>query len=125
MPYKPARPCSHPGCPNLTHGRFCEEHQKEENQRYERYGRDPDTRKKYKGKWPAIRKRYVTAHPYCEICFERYHRFTPVEHVHHIKPLSEGGTNDDENLMSLCLSCHSRIHAERGDRWNRRGSEIL
>lgn len=27
MPYKPKRPCSWPGCPNLTHGRYCEEHQ--------------------------------------------------------------------------------------------------
>ena len=25
MPRKPKRPCSHPGCPNLTDGRFCEE----------------------------------------------------------------------------------------------------
>lgn len=29
--------------------------------------------------------------------------------VHHIKPLSEGGTNEAGNLMSLCHSCHSRI----------------
>ena len=39
MPRKPKRPCSWPGCPNLTEGRFCEEHQKEENRRYEKYGR--------------------------------------------------------------------------------------
>ena len=24
------------------------------------------------------------------------------------------------NLMSLCKSCHSRIHAERGDRWRKK-----
>lgn len=28
MPRKPKRPCSFPGCPNLTDGRFCEEHEK-------------------------------------------------------------------------------------------------
>ena len=28
MPRKPKRPCSYPGCPKLTDGRFCEEHQK-------------------------------------------------------------------------------------------------
>ena len=39
MPRKPKRPCSYPGCPRLTDGRFCEEHQKLENQRYEKYGR--------------------------------------------------------------------------------------
>ena len=119
MPYKPKRPCSHPGCPNLTYGRFCEEHEQEENRRYERYERNPATRKRYKGKWPQIRKMYVTAHPYCELCFKRYQKLTPAEHVHHITPLSEGGTHDFDNLMSLCQSCHSHIHAERGDYWSK------
>ena len=41
MPRKPKRPCSFPGCPKLTEGRFCEEHEKEENKRYERYDRNP------------------------------------------------------------------------------------
>ncbi|WP_338048137.1 HNH endonuclease signature motif containing protein [Ligilactobacillus ceti] len=41
-----------------------------------------------------------------------------VEQVHHKLPLNEGGTHDINNLISLCQSCHSRIHAERGDRWN-------
>ena len=40
MPKKPKRPCSHPGCPKLTDGRFCEEHQAKENKRYEKYIRD-------------------------------------------------------------------------------------
>ena len=39
MPRKPKRPCSFPGCPNLTDGRFCEEHEKQENRRYEKYDR--------------------------------------------------------------------------------------
>ncbi|WP_455430372.1 hypothetical protein [Paracerasibacillus soli] len=28
MPRKPRRPCSQPGCPELTHERFCDEHRK-------------------------------------------------------------------------------------------------
>ncbi|WP_456264571.1 HNH endonuclease [Helcococcus ovis] len=44
----------------------------------------------------------------------------PVEEVHHIKPLAEGGTHDKKNLISLCKSCHARIHASRGDRWNKK-----
>ena len=43
MPRKPKRPCSYPGCPKLTDGRFCEEHQKLENQRYEKYDRESTT----------------------------------------------------------------------------------
>ena len=40
MPKKPKRPCSHPGCPNLTDGRFCEEHTRQHNQDYEKYERN-------------------------------------------------------------------------------------
>ena len=45
MPRKPKRPCSFPGCPKLTEGRFCEEHAKAEARRYEKYQRDPEARK--------------------------------------------------------------------------------
>ena len=43
---------------------------------------------------------------------------TKVEEVHHILPLSRGGTNDEDNLMSLCKSCHSKINAKNGDMFN-------
>lgn len=46
MPKKPKRPCSYPGCPKLTDGRFCEEHAKLEAKRYEKYDRDPETRRR-------------------------------------------------------------------------------
>ena len=36
-------------------------------------------------------------------------RLTPAEEVHHILPLAVGGTHDENNLMALCKSCHSRI----------------
>ncbi|MDD5880399.1 HNH endonuclease [Stecheria intestinalis] len=35
--------------------------------------------------------------------------------MNHILPLSEGGTNDESNLESLCWSCHKKIHGKRGD----------
>ena len=118
MPYKPKRPCSYPGCPNLTDGRFCEKHAKEEAKRYERYQRDPVTRKRYGRAWRKIRAAYLTAHPLCERC-ERQGKTTPAEEVHHIKPLSKGGTNDFDNLMALCTSCHSEITAKEGGRWGK------
>ena len=30
--------------------------------------------------------------------------------VHHVIPLSFGGTNADENLITLCRSCHLAAH---------------
>jgi 5-methylcytosine-specific restriction protein A len=119
MPCKPKRPCSFPGCPRLTDGRFCEEHAKLEAQRYERYGRDPAAKKRYGRTWKRIRDRYIKAHPLCERCAKDM-KITPAEEVHHIKPLSHGGTNDEHNLMSLCKSCHSLISAKSGDRWHNR-----
>lgn len=37
----------------------------------------------------------------------------PIEHYHHIKLRSEGGSNRPENLVGLCSGCHTRIH--KGD----------
>ena len=31
--------------------------------------------------------------------------------------LAEGGSDDESNLMSLCRSCHEKLHRERGDIW--------
>lgn len=119
MPYKPKTPCSHPGCPKLSHGRFCEEHEKQEARRYEKYQRDPVTKKRYGRSWKRIRDRYVSLHPLCEQC-EKHGKMTATEEVHHIKPLSQGGTHDFNNLMSLCTSCHSEITAREGGRWGKR-----
>ena len=117
MPKKPLRPCSHPGCPNLCEGQFCEQHRVEERRRYDKYERSADVNRKYGRAWKRIRDRYALKHPFCEECY-RKGVMRPVEEVHHKLPLSEGGTHDEENLVSLCQPCHARIHAERGDRWH-------
>ena len=91
MPIKPKHPCSYPGCPELTDKRYCESHEKMMNQNYEKYERSKSNKRRY-GR-------------------------VETEEVHHKKPLSEGGTHDRDNLIALCKSCHSRIHAERGDRF--------
>ena len=117
MPKKPKRPCSHPGCPKLTDGRFCEEHAKAEAKRYEKYDRDPAVRRRYGRAWKRIRDSYVEQHPVCERC-QADGRLVPTQEVHHKKPLSEGGTHNRDNLIALCKSCHAKIHAEHGDRWH-------
>lgn len=84
------------------------------NKSYEKYGRDKAVRRRYGRAWKRIRDSYVKEHPFCEQCFEKG-IIVPVDEVHHKKPLSEGGTHDRSNLISLCKSCHAKIHAERGD----------
>ena len=108
MPYKPPKPCAHPGCPNLTNARFCPAHTRQDAREYERYRRDPATRKRYGRAWSRIRNRYISKHPLCEQC-EAEGRLTPAQEVHHITPLSEGGTHAEANLRALCTPCHSGI----------------
>lgn len=117
MPRKPKRPCSFPGCPELVDGRFCAAHEQEENRRYEKYQRDPETRKRYGRSWRKIRKLFITAHPLCEECL-RLGKVKAADEVHHIVPLREGGTHSFSNLMSLCKSCHSKITATESGRWD-------
>lgn len=35
---------------------------------------------------------------------------TPNLHVHHIVPLSKGGSNKPGNLRTLCKDCHTSLH---------------
>ena len=79
------------------------------------YERDPNINKTYGRAWKRIRDRYAAEHPLCEVCKENG-RFVPAEEVHHKKPISQGGTHARDNLMSLCRSCHTKIHHEIGDR---------
>ena len=53
MPYRPRKPCHHPGCPNLTAGMYCTLHQPQHK---------PDTqrpsahRRGYTKRWQALCK---------------------------------------------------------------------
>ena len=112
---KPKKPCRYPGCSALTDESYCPEHKRLVAAQYNRYERTPEMKKRYNGVWPAIRRRYIAAHPLCEMC-RREGRITPAAEVHHILPVSQGGTNEASNLMALCQSCHTKIHIELGDR---------
>jgi len=113
---KPKKPCAYPQCPNLTDTRYCPEHQRLVNQHYNKYQRDKKHGKRYGSSWEKISKAYRRANPLCEQC-KSEGKLVPAELVHHIKPLADGGTNDPDNLESLCWSCHSRHHAKHGDNW--------
>ena len=87
------------------------------NQNYEKYERDKSTKCRYGRCWKRIRDKYVSQHPFCELCYEKG-ILVETEEVHHKKKLSDGGSHDRDNLIALCKSCHSKIHAQQGDRWS-------
>ena len=115
MPKRPKRPCSYPGCPNLSEEQYCPAHKTQARRSYDRYERNPDVNRKYGRAWKRIRDNYVKQHPLCELCLKEG-RLTPVQEVHHILPISQGGKHDRSNLMALCQSCHTKLHHDLGDR---------
>lgn len=114
MPKKSKKPYGSLSCPNLTDGRYCEKHEKQANRSYEKYGRDKVVHCRYGRAWKRIRDSHVQIHPFCELCFEN-RIIVSIDEVHHKLPLSEGGTYDRSNLISLCKSCHAKIYAECSD----------
>ena len=109
MPTRPPRYCIYPGCAETTtKGCYCDAHRSAVRRSYNQYHRDPDSAARYDRNWRQIRDLYIDKHPLCERCLDAG-RYRPAEEVHHIRPLADGGDNSDDNLMSLCKSCHSRI----------------
>ena len=107
MPQRAKHPCAYPGCPNtIREGRYCPAHKTIASREYDKAHRNP---KNYDHRWKLIRDCYVAKHPLCEHCLAAG-RLVPVDLVHHIKPIEEGGDHSDENLTSLCRSCHGKLH---------------
>ena len=57
---------------------------------------------------PEIRERIHQRDKICQICKESK-KLT----IHHKRPRSQGGTNNDSNLILLCKNCHDAIHGRR------------
>lgn len=113
MPMKAKKPCRYPGCSALTDQTYCKQHRAPARIEYNRFTRDPDSNKRYGRRWRERRDSYARRHPICEDC-EKQGRIVPLDEVHHIVPLKLGGTNDDENLISLCKSCHQKRELQTG-----------
>lgn len=121
MPRKAKRPCRYKGCPELTESAsgYCEKHEKLIESQYNKYGRTPEAKRRYGRQWQKTRAAFLAINPLCEMC-KRQGRYTLAQEVHHIKAVVDGGTNEFENLMALCKSCHSKItYAENNGRGNK------
>lgn len=114
MPYRPKRPCSYPGCPKLTDGRYCPEHKKLMDAQYDRRMRDRGAKEFYTSyEWKRKRREYLSEHPICECC-----RRKPATLVDHIIPIKQGGALlEDSNLQALCSSCHGSKSIREGSRF--------
>lgn len=77
---------------------------------------------RYPPNWDAIRQRVLARDEYqCQRsnCDARGGPCGSAKlHVHHIIPVSEGGSHDRENLVTLCRDCHSDTHGRPVGREN-------
>jgi len=107
LPHKPLKPCSHPGCPNLTHGRYCPRHMHLDR-------RAPDLRpsarqRGYTTRWDKIRRHVLASEPVCRRCAAAG-RTVLATVVHHRD--RNPRNNERYNLEPLCTACHELEHAE-------------
>ena len=120
MPYKPKKPCRYPGCNRVTHGTYCDEHQKMADKEYNKNGRDMNLQRFYNSKeWRRLRNLKLSYCPLCEECLNSG-RLIKANTVDHITPIGQGGAPLElGNLQSLCRECHSRKSAKEGSRWGK------
>jgi 5-methylcytosine-specific restriction protein A len=126
MPYAPARPCNHPGCPALVlDGPRCKEHTKAYVSAYNR-NRGSSAQQGYDKHWVKIRKKVLERDGYicqCQECLGSG-RIVPASQVDHkipFKSLDDPLRLDMNNLQSLSAACHSKKTATQdGGFGNRR-----
>ena len=121
MPMKLPTPCAAPGCPAVSHGRFCDKHRKQHWQEVEATQKSPAQRG-YDAKWKAARAVFLLAHPRCVECRTNGHttKATDVDHVipHRGNELLFWAT---ENWQALCR----RHHRAKTMRDNARDAALL
>lgn len=115
MPSAAPRGCKHLRCRKLvqTGERYCEEHRPT-------YAwsdrRESASKRGYDWAWQQLRKRILLRDSgLCQLCLA-LDKITAARDVDHIVPKEEGGTDDDENLQSLCRSCHKAKTAQESAR---------
>ncbi len=119
MPSAAPRPCRHPGCGTLVRdgSGFCGKHQADRT-----LGKFADERRGsrqsrgYGAEWEQTRKRILRRDKgLCQPCLSNG-RPRPARQVDHKVPKFEGGTDDDDNLQSICNECHVAKTAEEAKR---------
>ena len=107
MPHTMTRACAEIGCPTLTQGVRCGEHERkrpaQRRRRRAKQHRPSSNARGYDSAWKRIRLRVLREQPVCEYCGA-----APATQVDHVVSMRRGGTNDRANLRAGCARCHAK-----------------
>lgn len=109
MPKAAPKPCAVCGVTVRDGTSRCEAHKRQAWQQSAPYKRTAGRRLQRQ------REELFSREPYCREC-SRKGFITLAVIRDHIKPLAEGGTDDDENIQPLCLPCSDRKTAQERER---------
>jgi len=122
MPISAPRPCRRPGCPAVTRDRsgYCDAHRAASPAAQARRAKRSDPFY-HSTAWARLRAAYLRANPLCaDPLGSGCHNLASL--VDHRTPLSAGGAAlDEQNLRSLCPSCHARL---AGHGWRAHSKEV-
>ncbi|MFF0831010.1 HNH endonuclease [Brevibacillus sp. NPDC003359] len=112
MAQRPNKPCSKPGCPDLTRERYCQKHTEEQAKIYNRH-RGSSSERGYDARWRKARTNYLSLNPLCVHCWNDGKAMAATV-VDHIKPHKGDKLLfwDRANWQALCATCHSKKTAK-------------
>lgn len=121
MPSATKQPCSHPLCSVLVEGGTggkCGKHRPQNG--WQARPSSSDHLRPSSGRWAKLKAAVMQRDMYlCQSC-QRNGIDKQGSEVDHVVPLSEGGTNNLDNLQCICRSCHREKTREESIRAVRR-----
>lgn len=111
MPAKASTPCRAPGCGRATHLGFCEQHR---GQRSNWKHGQSVTQRGYGHAWRKLRVQVLQRDGYLCQAHLRRGQDVPGNEVDHVVPKARGGTDNMDNLETLCGPCHGAKTAREG-----------
>lgn len=105
MPNAAPRPCTAPGCGQLTNSGRCPTHTQQRDA-----ARANSTQRGYGARWQRVRMVWLQANPFCVDPYGLHGPLVPGSQVDHITPHrgDERLMWDEMNWQTLCASCHSK-----------------
>lgn len=107
VPSRPKKPCNQPGCSELTTGRYCQKHHRQQYRSYDDQ-RGTAAQRGYGSRWRKARKRFLSLNPLCVHC-KAEGVIVPATVVDHIVP-HKGDKElfwDESNWQALCEHHHN------------------